>query len=137
MKRNLDVWNDASDYIGIIAITRLPYYNIKDKKIAYKARPVLIIGAELKTLPCDFTVLPLSSISDKSKISLEFDYEISSKDCRKYNLKNNLSFIRTHKPTTINSRDVHNKVICNLRLLDYQTYLIIEQKYHKFSKTLF
>ena len=61
---------------GCIKKSRLPYYDIVSGNIKFKARPVLLIKAEKNEGSCDFTVLPLSSISVKMNVNSEYDITI-------------------------------------------------------------
>lgn len=125
------------DYIGKITNTKFPFYDVKNKKVRYKARPVLIIGCEFNHFPCDFTVLPVSKISDKSKRNEKYDYELRQEDCNLLNLKSVPSFIRCHKISTVHSFDVDRNIICDTKKVNPKIFVVAFDKFEKFSKELF
>ena len=51
----------------------MEYYNTKEHRLAWKSRPILIIGEPRNN---DYTVLPVSTISRKENLDAEFDVEI-------------------------------------------------------------
>ena len=59
--------------IGKIHKAMVKYYNAKERKMAFKYRPVLIIG---KADSSDYIVLPISSISITRNINKHFDIRI-------------------------------------------------------------
>ncbi|MCD9070677.1 orotidine 5'-phosphate decarboxylase [Staphylococcus chromogenes] len=103
------------NYIGKIVNIRLPFFDIKESKISYKARPALIIGCERDQFPCDFTYLPISKINDKSKKHSLYDIEIDQENCSLLNLKYVPSYIRCHKISTAYCTDVDRKCISDLK----------------------
>lgn len=72
---------------------------------SFKVRPVLIFGCEKESFQTDFTVLPVSSVTNKDHLHAEYDINIGKLTCS--NLKNIKAdeFLRVHKPTTINSNE--------------------------------
>ena len=102
---------------GCIKKSRLPYYDIVTDGIKYKARPVLLIKAEKQEGACDFTVLPLSSISVKMNINSEYDIPIEKNVYPLLNLTRDTSYIRTHKLMTLHTSQLSNQTIVNLKEL--------------------
>jgi hypothetical protein len=127
----------SSDYIGKIVISRFPYFDISSNKIKFKARPVLIIGCEFEELPCDFNVLPISKVSDGSKINNLYDFKLNKIECDKLNLKSIPSYIRTHKQYIVNSRDVHSDIVSDLKNDLKNIYDEVEKLNKKYNSDLF
>ena len=69
------ILRDNSSLVGTIKSSRMPYYDVSTSSIKYKARPVLILKAENESGFSDFTVLPISSISNKKNIDPKFDVD--------------------------------------------------------------
>ena len=97
---------------GCIKKSRLPYYDIVSGNIKFKARPVLLNEGS-----CDFTVLPLSSISLKMNINSEYDIPIDKNVYPLLNLTRDTSYIRTHKLMTLHTSQLSNQTIANLKEL--------------------
>ncbi|XJS09829.1 hypothetical protein ACF3NG_06695 [Aerococcaceae bacterium WGS1372] len=126
------------DYIGKIYKVRFPYFDSSTKKRKFKARPMLIIGIEKNNFPCDFVVLPVSSVSNSDNISREFDKKITGNDCTLLNLKKDPSYIRIHKQGTANSNDVdRNGQICDLKQTLPVLYRELNDLSVKFLETLY
>lgn len=47
--------NEMQAYIGAIVKTRFAYHDLETDKIAFKSRPFLIIGAEIKAAYREFS----------------------------------------------------------------------------------
>lgn len=128
---------NPKDYIGKITTSRLPFYDSNADRVKYKSRPVLIIGVEKNSFPCDFNVLPVSTISKGINRHFEFDYELDQNKCTKLSLNKYPSFIRVHKQSTCYSTDINRKIICDLMKIDCDIYKDIKELQGKFSETLF
>ena len=102
---------------GCIKKSRLPYYDIVSGDIKYKASPVLLIKAEKKEGACDFTVIPLSSISVKMNINNKYDIPIEKDIYPLLNLIRGTSYIRTHKLMTLHTSQLSSQTIANLKEL--------------------
>ena len=127
----------SSDYIGKIVIARFPYYDKKIDKVKFKARPILIIGCEFETIPCDFNVLPISKISDTSKINELSDVKLNEAECNILRLKHIPCYVRTHKQCIVNSRDVHSVIVSDLKNELKNIYKKIESLNKKYNNELF
>ena len=88
--------------IGKIYTSVFPYFDSSVRQMKYKNRPVLIIGGPRNN---DYTVLPLSTISNSANKDPVYDVEI---DPVKYPLLNltKVSYVRTHKQTTMHSANL-------------------------------
>lgn len=74
------------------------YYDISRNKMAFKKRPVLIIGqADAR----DYVVLPISRVTKKENLDSHYDFEMQVVDYPSLSLKAT-SYIRTHKQAIAN-----------------------------------
>ncbi|HDF1495533.1 TPA: hypothetical protein PDE93_000401 [Staphylococcus aureus] len=138
MRRNLLVHiRSPHDYIGKIVKIRLPYYDVKSAKVAFKSRPGLIIGCEKNQFPCDFTYLPISKISDESKRHSIYDFEVNDETCNLLNLNNVPSFVRCHKVSTVYSKNVHRNYISDLNETNNRLFNEIKSIFDAFATGLF
>ncbi|WP_124058496.1 hypothetical protein [Vaginisenegalia massiliensis] len=130
--------NSSSErYIGTIAKVRFPYYDVTTSQQQFKLRPMLIIGAEKEYLPCDFTVLPVSRVSNPQNLSESYDIKLDKDKCVLLSLKKSPSYIRVHKQSYANSIDVRDDIISNLKELDLDLYEEIKEKHSEFNESLF
>lgn len=128
-----------SDYINKVIKSRFPYYDSRTQKKRFKVRPMLIIGSEKDTFQTDFTAFPISSVSNKANLNLDYDINIGCNNCP--NLKHitySNCYVRVHKPTTINSNDILNEKenddICEIYPEKYKDII---DAWDKFNKSLF
>lgn len=129
---------NTSDYfIGKIVIAKTPFYDVRAKRMKIKARPMLIIGAEKEYLPCDYNVLPVSRVTKRRHRDEVYDIELSDEQCDKLSLDHRPSFIRTHKQTVVNSRDIDINPISDCKHLDNELYEKVKTTHNSYSKTLF
>jgi len=74
------------------------YYDSSLHKMAFKKRPILIIGqADEK----DYVVLPISRVTKKENLDSRYDFEMQIVDYPALSLKA-VSYIRTHKQAIAN-----------------------------------
>lgn len=130
--------NSSSTLIGKACNSRFQYFNVRTGRMEFKLRPVLIIGAERSILPCDLTVLPISKVSNPINLDSNYDYPLESEEHKSLNLKYYPSYIRTHKVSTINSRDLNFDTL-NASIKDDfpENYATIKSKFEEFSRNLF
>lgn len=128
---------NPKEYIGSIAKVRFKYFNSNTKRMGFKVRPMLIIGAEKEYFPCDFNVLPISKISKSQHISSEYDIELNIDQCNKLSLHYCPSYIRVHKQSYAYSTDVDQNIISNLKQIDTELYNQIQSVHREFNDTLF
>ena len=83
------------------------FYDILSNKMAFKKRPVLIIG---KADARDYIVLPISRVTRKEFLHPRYDFEIKAKDFPKLSLKDT-SYVRTHKQTVLNKGELQNCIV--------------------------
>lgn len=92
--------------IGKVYTAIFPFFDINSFERKYKKRPVLIISDMLNN---DYTILPVSTISNKSNIDPNFDIEIDPKKYPKLNL-NKHCYIRTHKQAILFKQSLHLEI---------------------------
>lgn len=88
--------------IGMAYVSVVKYFNSAEHKMAFKKRPVLIIG---KADDTDYVVLPISRVTKRQYLHEHYDYEISPNDVPLMNLKQT-SYIRTHKQLTVSKAEL-------------------------------
>ena len=83
------------------------YYDSFRHKMAFKKRPVLIIGQADRN---DYIVLPISRITHKENIDSQYDYRLSKEEFPLMRLKET-SYIRTHKQAVANEGDLADVIV--------------------------
>lgn len=78
------------------------YYDNSLHKMAFKKRPVLIIGQADER---DYIVLPISRVTKKEYLDLHFDFEMQVLEYPLLLLKET-SYIRTHKQSVANEGEL-------------------------------
>ena len=78
------------------------YYNGQLHKMAFKKRPVLVIG---RADSDDYVVLPISRVTRREHLDQHYDFEIQAADYPQLCLKAT-SYIRTHKQTVVNEGEL-------------------------------
>ena len=82
------------------------YYDSSAHRMAFKKRPVLIIG---KADESDYIVRPISRVTRQEHIDQRYDFEMQVTDYPKLSLKNT-SYIRTHKQSVANIGELANQI---------------------------
>ena len=135
----LDYRKSTKDYINCITLSRYPYFDVKSQKRKFKVRPVLIIGFEKDTFPCDINVLPVSSIRLSEHRHNEYDKQIPDDILNQLDtVLTKTSYIRIHKQSVVSSNDVVNNVDpVNLKDISQEFYYEIIKAHKKFYNELF
>lgn len=87
------------NHVGKMYPSIVPYFNARTKKTEFKSRPILIL-AEPIGVDTEYTVLPVSTVSNHAFYNALFDVEIKPSDYPKLHLSKT-SYVRTHKQTTM------------------------------------
>ena len=82
------------------------YYDSSAHRMAFKKRPVLIIG---KADESEYIVLPISRVTRQEHIDQRYDFEMQVTDYPKLSLKYT-SYIRTHKQSVANIGELANQI---------------------------
>lgn len=102
------------NFEGEIRNTFMPYYDNREKKNKFKARPMLMIKKIEEMNNSDYSALPVSKISDTSKIDAVYDVKITAQQFPDTNLKSNPSYIRCNKLTTVSFVNIDKtSAVCN------------------------
>ena len=96
--------------VGDFCLAIFPYYDVRAKKNKFKYRPILVIAEAGQN---DWVTLPVSKISHKECIDLEYDIKIEPINYPLMNLTC-VSYIRTHKQTVTHRASI-TKVIINVK----------------------
>lgn len=117
--------------IGKACVSLFQYYDSKTRTMKFKGRPILIIG---QADPTDYVVLPISTVSDPTKIDSEYDLQLLPSDVPKMNFKTT-SYVRTHKQTVIHAGEVSRQIV-DFKAEYEDLYLQILAKVEKFQKEM-
>ena len=83
------------------------YYDNSAHRMAFKKRPVLIIG---EADGSDYVVLPISRVTRRENIDQRYDFEIRVHDYPMLSLKAT-SYIRTHKQSVANIGELAERIV--------------------------
>lgn len=117
--------------IGWYCIATFPYYNSRTNRNEFKERPMLVIGQADNT---DFVTLPISKVSHRENVDIEYDVVIQISDYPLMNLRFD-SFIRTHKQTITNKSSIIRQVV-NVKEEYQDLWLDILSKVEIFQRNL-
>lgn len=117
--------------IGWYCIATFPYYNSRTNRNEFKERPMLVIGQADNT---DFVTLPISKVSHRENVDIEYDVAIQISDYPLMNLRFD-SFIRTHKQTITNKSSIIRLVV-NVKEEYQDLWLDILSKVEIFQRNL-
>lgn len=115
--------------IGKIYSSIVPFYDMKSGKNSFKSRPVLILSGPRNN---DYTVLPISSVTKKQNLDLEYDIELNPQIYPNLNLQK-ICYVRVHKQTTVHTASLNRK-ISNLKDEYEDLYLSILSKLEEYNK---
>ena len=95
--------------IGTICISAFKYNDNVKHRMAFKGRPVLIIGQADNS---DYVVLPISRVTKKENLNLHYDYEMRPETYSETSLQlSAVSYVRTHKQAVLNSGEITKQVL--------------------------
>ena len=115
--------------IGMAYKSRVPYYDRVSRTQKFKSRPCLVIG---QADSGDYVILPISTISDQSKIDLTYDIPL---DQATFTFLNKDSYLRTHKQTVVNIASLKDQ-LADFKASYEGTYLEALEKVERFQKQL-
>ena len=119
--------------IGMICISAFQYYDSAKHRMAFKGRPVLVIG---KADTGDYVVLPISRVTKRENLDMHYDYEMKPETYAKSALQlSAISYVRTHKQTVLNDGEITKQVI-NLKSEFPKVYAEIIDLVEEFQKDL-
>lgn len=117
--------------IGKAYVSAFKFYDVRTRRMAFKGRPVLIIG---KADDTDYVVLPISRVTNKANLDSHYDIPIDPVDVPKMNLKQT-SYIRAHKQAVVNVSEL-TKEIVDFKAEYYDTYMKVIVKVEEFQREL-
>lgn len=115
--------------IGKAYKSRVPYYDRVSRTQKFKSRPCLIIG---QAHAGDYVILPISSISDRSKVDPTYDIPL---DCTVFTFLKNNSYLRTHKQTVLNIGSLKDQ-LTDFQSTYEETYIEALVKVEEFQKQM-
>ena len=113
-----------------------PYYDSYSRGIKFKKRPALVFNKENDLHNADLTVFPVSSVTHKVNLNPKYDIEIKKSVYPNLNLDRDVSYIRVHKPYTVNSKDCTNIICDDVRIYYEDLAIFILKTFEDFSKTI-
>ena len=124
--------------INIFSIVnvRFPYYDSYSRGIKFKKRPALVISRENDSQNSDLTVFPVSSVTLKVNLNLKYDIEVKKSVYPNLNLDRDVSYIRVHKPHTVNSKECIDIICDDIRIYYEDLAIFILKTFEDFSKTI-
>lgn len=124
--------------INIFSIVnvRFPYYDSYSRGIKFKKRPALVISRENDSQNADLTVFPVSSVTLKVNLNLKYDIEVKKSVYPNLNLDRDVSYIRVHKPHTVNSKECIDIICDDIRIYYEDLAIFILKTFEDFSKTI-
>lgn len=119
--------------IGTICISAFKYYDNTKHRMAFKGRPVLVIG---KADNSDYVVLPISRVTKRENLDPRYDYEMKPEIYADSALKlSATSYVRTHKQATLNEGEITKQVI-NFKCEFPEAYSVIINLVEEFQKKM-
>lgn len=95
--------------IGLVCISAFKYYDIAKRRMAFKGRPVLVIGQADES---DYVVLPISRVTKRENLDSHYDYEMNPEIYAESALQlSAVSFVRTHKQSVLNEGEITKQVL--------------------------
>ena len=119
-----------------IVNVRFPYYDSYSRGIKFKKRPALVISRENDSQNADLTVFPVSSVTHKVNLNPKYDIEIKKSVYPNLNLDRDVSYIRVHKPHTVNSKECIDIICDDIRIYYEDLAIFILKTFEDFSKTI-
>lgn len=117
--------------IGEIRKIITPFYDRSSGRQKFKSRPGLVIAAADSQ---DYVILPISKVSDSSKIDHEYDVKVDPALYVDLHL-NCVSYVRTHKQTIIHIAQIGDR-ISDMRAIYTELYGGIIAKREAFSREI-
>lgn len=117
--------------IGKVYITAVNFYDVKSNTVRRKTRPVLVVGGPNEN---DYTVLPISSISNRANLNAYYDILVPTHDQSILNLRREC-FIRTHKQMPVHAAELIHE-IGNMKRDCHDLYADVLSKMDEFQKEI-
>ena len=124
--------------INIFSIVnvRFPYYDSSSRGIKFKKRPALVLNKENDSYSSDLTVFPVSSVTHKENLNPKYDIEVKKAVYPALNLDRDVSYIRVHKPYTVNSKDCTDVICDDIRIHYEDLAMFILKTFEDFSRII-
>jgi len=117
--------------IGEVRNIRVPYYDKVKKAMGFKVRPAIIIA---NADADDYVVIPVSKVSDPSKIDPVYDVPVDPAQYPMLGLTVK-SYIRTHKQTVVHTTLI-SKCLGDIKVNYEELFLEVLEKREDFSKSI-
>lgn len=117
--------------IGKAYVSIFKYYDNRTHRMAFKNRPVLIVG---RSDISDYVVLPVSRVTNYNNCDNYYDVPIEPADVPLMNLSQR-SYIRTHKQSIVHLGELIREIV-DFRHEYEDIYLEVISKMEEFQKNL-
>ncbi len=117
--------------IGKAYISTFKYFDNRTHRMAFKNRPVLIVGQADSS---DYIILPVSRITNQGNVDSYYDVSIEPADVPLMNLTQR-SYIRSHKQSVVHLGELTREIV-DFRKEYEDIYLDVISKMEEFQKNL-
>ena len=117
--------------IGKAYISTFKYFDNRTHRMAFKNRPVLIVGQADSS---DYIILPVSRITNQGNVDSYYDVSIEPADVPSMNLTQR-SYIRSHKQSVVHLGELTREIV-DFRKEYEDIYLDVISKMEEFQKNL-
>ena len=117
--------------IGKAYISTYKYFDNRTHRMAFKNRPVLIVGQADSS---DYIILPVSRITNQGNVDSYYDVSIEPADVPLMNLTQR-SYIRSHKQSVVHLGELTREIV-DFRKEYEDIYLDVISKMEEFQKNL-
>lgn len=117
--------------IGKAYISTFKYFDNRTHRMAFKNRPVLIVGQADSS---DYIILPVSRITNQGNVDSYYDVSIEPADVPLMNLTQR-SYIRSHKQSVVRLGELTREIV-DFRKEYEDIYLDVISKMEEFQKNL-
>lgn len=116
---------------GKAYISTFKYYDNRTHRMAFKNRPVLIVGQADNS---DYVVLPISRVTNQGNVDSYYDVAIEPADVPLMHLTQR-SYIRTHKQSVVHLGELTREIV-DFRREYEEIYFEVISKMEEFQKNL-
>ena len=117
--------------IGKAYISTFQCYDNRNRRMAFKNRPVLIVG---KADASDYVILPISRVTNSANLDLDYDLQLTPQDVPLMNLSQ-ISYIRTHKQSVVHAGELTREIV-DFKKEYPDKYVDVIAKMEEFQKSI-
>lgn len=117
--------------IGKAYISTFQFYDNRNHSMAFKNRPVLIVG---KADATDYVILPISRVTNSANLDSDYDFQITPQDVPLMNLSQ-ISYSRTHKQSVVHAGELTREIV-DFKKEYPDKYVDVIAKMEEFQKSI-